>query len=424
MSETEIDEESSESSDSSEPEPPSAIVIGDDVPQLFPIRCGNPYHPYPFVGKVAACPQLGVVVTTSFDALQVYAIPRPGSSWGGAPLIRFALLHHLSLSVSDDRTFAMRKHQPGAICTGSAFSFSGPVSSGYMAFSMHRATGPVLCVSDTRNSTVHEIEVMAGEHLGCVLETPAALPVWVTGVAAHSRIAPGTAGDFMLAVATQGPREPPYIFLFTWMERGSAWVHTRSLYGGHEAGVLRRPCGLRFSACGTHVFVADQERETLFDLDVHTGQLRNRWILEDGGPFTDVEVLPGDVIVATIPESSRVVTVTLPLPEAVVGDSPFAGPKQLLCRDICGNRFEMAKTLSWPASLASIPGLGFLIGDGGFLYGHLVLCSTLAGLAQYSMSPERVAWMAVVVKGGCPRKSSPSGLVGIPGNQRKRQRNL
>jgi hypothetical protein len=179
---------------------------------------------------------------------------------------------------------------------------------------------------------------------------------------------------------------------------------------GSADGQLHRPYGLRFSADGTGLAVADASNNRVSVFFVEDGSfVRHVTTGLDGSPY-DVEECEGGWMVAC------------PLANTIA----FVGGGSVGCGGDSGvGRARLGKVGSGdgefvlPSALALVPGLGLVVRDVGNR-GRLQVFATPDAIAMASMSAWRVAWMVAVARGGI-RRTQGSGVP--PAHQpRTRQR--
>jgi len=118
------------------------------------------------------------------------------------------------------------------------------LGSGYMAFTDVADSCYYLLVTDAGHDAVHVIDVVAGKHMGYVaapgaIAGPRGVATKGCRVAISSGVSIGGGGGDHVVRLFEGS--------------GAAWTPVRELVGGH--GFC--PRGLRFTATGTHLVVAD-----------------------------------------------------------------------------------------------------------------------------------------------------------------------
>ena len=188
---------------------------------------------------VAVCQDLGLLVISCSRELQVFALP--------ADIIARGNLAHV-------RTL-------GGVAP-MEFDFCDSAVTGFMAFTDGGgATATLLLVTDAGHDTVHVIDVVHGSHVGYV-----AAPGVIAkprGVAARKSLAAvSSLSDFVVRV---------------FMGSGSAWTEVRVIRD-QPSWV---PSGLRFTADGMHLVVADLYNNRL-----------SKFRAEDGAFVRDIVIAP------------------------------------------------------------------------------------------------------------------------------------
>jgi hypothetical protein len=298
---------------------------------------------------MAACPALGLLVTSncSDNTLSVFALPR--SSGAGAGAGAGAGLARVCTLGGDSSPAPMQ------------FQFEEPKywPSGWMAFT-GPATSRLLLVTDAGHDAVHVIDVAGREHAGYV-----AAPGTIAGprgVAAR--------GSLVVVSAWKEARSGDHV-VRVFEGSGAMWTAVRVVAGsfggpGWADGQLYCPCGLRFTGDGTGLAVADagNGRVTVFRVEdgsfvrhVATGLYR---------PM-DVEECEGGWLVACDNDGPGNGTI-----EFVRGGVVRArrGPRGGVVRARRGPRggveFEEGSgdgEFSSPSALALVPGLGLVVRD-------------------------------------------------------------
>ena len=165
---------------------------------------------------------------------------------------------------------------------------------------------------------------------------------------------------------------------------------------GSEDGQLHLPLGLRFSATGAMICVADCGNARACLLRVEDGGFVRHVALDLDHPF-DVEEVACGWLVACY-ESGAV---------EVWGDKDARWPLDVLDREGAGG-------LAYPEALALVPDVGLVVLDGS-KGGRVVLYSTPDALAMAAMTPLRVGWMVGVARAGLRvLQLRGSSLPGVP----------
>jgi len=285
---------------------------------------------------VAVCQDLGLLVISCSRELQVFALPAD---------IALGNLAHV-------RTL-------GGVAP-MEFDFCDPAVTGFMAFT----DGGGALVTDAGHDTVHVIDVVHGSHVGYV-----AAPGVIAkprGVAARKSLAAVSShSDFVVRV---------------FMGSGSAWTEVRVIRD-QPSWV---PSGLRFTADGMHLVVAD-----LYD---------NRLSIfraEDGAFVRDIVIAPTwyCIFLVDIEECEGggrwiVSSGSGSLLEVPEEDTTNA--------DGDGHVTVRRRGLSFiPFALAVVPGLGLVVRHSE----GVQFLATPDAVAMATMSLCKVAWMAAVCRG-------------------------
>jgi hypothetical protein len=134
------------------------------------------------------------------------------------------------------------------------------LGSGYMAFTDVADSCYYLLVTDAGHDAVHVIDVVAGKHMGYVaapgaIAGPRGVATKGCRVAISSGVSIGGGGGDHVVRLFEGS--------------GAAWTPVRELVGGHAFC----PRGLRFTATGTHLVVADTYFGPLRELVLRGGRI-------------------------------------------------------------------------------------------------------------------------------------------------------
>jgi hypothetical protein len=327
------------------------------------------------VGKemgMAVCPTLGLLVTsnTGDNTLSVFALPRTIGAGAGAGAGGGAgcdLARVCTLGGAGSPAPMQFKFWDS--------SYTGRTS-GWMAF-----TGPasarLLVVTDAGHDAVHVIDVAGRVHVGYVA-APGAID-GPRGVAAR--------GSLVAVSAWRGGSDD-HVELFE--GSGASWSAVRAVAGGFggpgDAGrQLRRPHGLRFTADGTGLAVADSGNGRVSVFRVEDGSFARHVATGLSGPW-DVEECEGGWLVACALAHTI---------EFVDGGADGGGVS--LGKGGCGDG-----EFSWPSALALVPGLGLVVREQGNR-GRLQFFATPDAIAMASMSAARVGWMMAVARGAAHR---------------------
>jgi hypothetical protein len=330
-----------------------------DVGALVPLpalktRCGGGFG-------MAACPALGLLVTSNHNdnTLSMFALPHSSGAGTGAGA-GLALVCTLGGAGSP----APMQFQ---------FNDGDYLYSGWMAF-----TGPttsrLLLVTDAGDDAVHIIGVAGRVHAGYVA-------------------APGTiAGP--RGVAARGS----LVAVSAWIKRGSgdhvvrvfegsgaSWTAVRVVAGGFGApgsadGQLHRPYGLRFTGDGMGLAVADPSNHRVSLFRVEDGSFVRHVATGLSYPL-DVEECEGGWLVAC--DISHTIEFV---------DGGGVGRARMGSKD-CGDG-----VFGCPSALALVPSLGLVV-RGTANGGRVQVFSTPDAIAMASMSAPRVAWMVAVARG-------------------------
>ena len=376
------------------------------VPQ-YTTACGKGYG-------LAACPSLGLLVTSDFisNTLSVWSLPSTGggsSAGSGAGGGANGLARVCTLG-GDGSPAPMR------------FKFSNWYGSGYLAFTSSSLDSSTLlfvtdaghdavqivpyvrintamavnkiysqtpwfpaehdthqCKKGWRCLCVHTVDVVSRAHVGYVA-APGSI-AGPRGVAARENLVAVSAwirldsGDHVVHLYQRGTGG------------GALWVHVRVIGGGfgHSDGQLKRHNGLRFSADGTAICVADHWNRRVSMFRVGDGGFVRHIATELGGPL-DVEEVDGGWAVACQIFLQHVVEF------ASDGGSgrPFLGKAG-------GERGDGDGEFNGPAALALVPGFGLIVREWGNS-GRLQVFSTPDIVAMWGMSDVRVGWITATYR--------------------------
>ena len=262
------------------------------------------------------------------------------------------------------------------------FTDTGGNPSGFLAFTDGDSPHPhLLLVTDAGNNAVHVIDVVAQSHLGHVAPLRSisgprgvatkgavvAVSAWRSHISAHLvHVFQGSAGD------------------------GPSWCRVRVLAGGFggpgdAAGQLHRPYGLRFTADGSRVAVADWGNRRVSVFNAGDGAFDRHASTALPGPF-DVEECGGGWLVACDMSNSV---------EFVA--SGGSGVGSTLGATSFGRQGEGHSEFSWPTALALVPDLGLAVRE-FFNGGRLQVFAARDAIAMASMSVARTTWLACVAR--------------------------
>jgi hypothetical protein len=324
---------------------------------------------------LAACPALGLLVTSDEDddALSVWDLPGGASGGGGA-------CGGAGASAAAGARGASAGGGDGGlrlVCTlggaGSAvpmqFKFTDGFGwgSGYLTFTPPVSTSttspsgssarPLLLVTDAGHDAVHVVDVVGRSHAG-YLASPGSI-AGPRGVAA-SRTSP------LVAVSAWKEADSGDHVVVVYRGSGAVWEAVQVIGGGFgcpgpDDGQLENPSGLRFTRDGSGVCVADfyNCRASVFCVGEGCGFVRHMATELDSPQ--DVEEVEGGWLVACDCSHSVV----------FVGDGDGGD---------CGGRLSLGKAgggegsgdgeFDSPTALAVVPGLGLVVredGNGGRL---------------------------------------------------------
>ena len=330
---------------------------------------------------LAACPSLGLLVTSDCDSntLSVWSIPSDGGGVGTGAGCASGLARVCTLGGEWSPAPMQFKF------------FSHGDMSGYLAFipsapgAAFRHFPHLLLVTDHGHDAVHMIDVMSRAHVG-FLATPGTIAgprgVAVSGVAplvAVSAWKEWTSGDHVVHIYRPG-------------SYGSPWTHVRVIGGGFDSmdGRMKWPFGLRFSADGAAICVADRGNHRVSVFRVDDGVFVRHIAKGLRGP-RDVEEVEGGWVVACV------------VSHTVEFMSDGGGRRSSL--GSAGNRPGIRDgKFFYPTALALVPGLGLVVREWGN-NGRLQVFSTPDILAMQCMSASRVGWMTATFRAVVKRQS-------------------
>ena len=261
--------------------------------------------------------------------------------------------------------------------------------SGYLAFLTPSPTAtcvapiPLLLVTDHGHDAVHIVDVLHRTHKGYL--------------AAPGSIA-GPRGMATCSTAT-----PPLVAISAWKEygrgdhvirvyaeSGAGWITTRVIGGGFKYpgaadGQLKWPRGLRFSADGSAVCVADRGNERVSLFRVADGAFVCHFATGLRGPY-DVEAIGSGWAVAC-------------------HTVEFVGGDGRSCLGKAGGGYGYGDgEFANPAALALVPDMGLVVRE---YYGRrLQVFSTPDMMAMRRMAPIRVSWMVAAARAILRRSES------------------
>ena len=331
----------------------------------FKTRCGDGLG-------LAACPALGLLVTSdcSKDTLSAW---RLGLHYDG-----------------DDRGRVL-----ALVCTlGGAgspppmqFDFRSEYGySGHLAFLSPPPTAtcvapiPLLLVTDAGHDAVHMVDVTRRVHAG-YLAAPGS-------IAGPRGVAASGASPLVAISAWKKDSSGDHV-VHVYAGSGSGWEPVRVIGGGFGGpgpadGQLRRPYGLRFSADGSAVCVADRGNDRVSLFRVADGGFVRHIATGLSGP-RDVEEVEGGWVVACC--GSHTVE--------FVGGGGGGGGRPSLGK--AGGGYGSGDGEFYgPVALALVPGLGLVVREWEGV--RLQVLSTPDMMAMTRMAPIRVAWMAAAAR--------------------------
>jgi hypothetical protein len=273
---------------------------------------------------LAACPTLGLLVTSNHkdNTLSVFALPRSSGAGAGAGLALVCTLGGAS--------------SPAPM----QFEFFDGDYSGWMAFT-GPATSRLLLLTDAGHDAVHVIDVAGRVHVGYV-----AAPGNISGprgVAARGSL---------VAVSAWKEDDSGEHVVRVFEGSGTMWTAIRVVGGGlggpgSADGQLRRPYGLQFSGDGTGLAVADWYNDRVSVFRVEDGSFARHIATELSRPY-DVEECEGGWLVACYGSDTI---------EFVGGDMGGVG----MGRARLGKGGRGDGEFDCPSALALVPGLGLVV---------------------------------------------------------------
>jgi len=251
------------------------------------------------------------------------------------------------------------------------FRFNDPKARGCVLAFTDDATLPLLLVADDGSNAVHVVDVVDRRHVG-----------YVGGLGSiKGPMGVATRGS-MVAVSCWTPPRSGVHVVHLFEGGGSTWTLLRTIGGnlGRGHGQLHCPYGLRFTADGTGVAVADALNCRVSLFNVGDGSFV-RLLATNTPAVVDIEPCEGGWL--AVRGSSAVV---------FVGEDAPDGEHVLL-----GGHCEGTPDFEVPSALAWVPDLGLMVRD---LYSVQVF-ATPNMIAMAAMSTARVAWMSVCHRGRC-----------------------
>jgi hypothetical protein len=306
---------------------PLALPRGVGLDALVPLpalktACG------PGVG-MAACPALGLLVTSNHkdNTLSVFALP-PSSGAGAGAGAGAGLALVCTLGGASSPSPMQFKFNDGSYSSG-WIAFTGP------------ATSRLLLLTDAGHDAVHVIDVAGRVHAG-YMAAPGTI-AGPRGVAARGSL---------VAVSAWGKAGSGDHVVRVFEGSGAMWTAVRVVGGGFGGpgsadGHLRCPRGLRFSGDGTGLAVADRGNNRVSVFRVEDGSFARHVATGLGGPY-DVEECEGGWLVACF-DSQTI--------EFVGGDVDGGG----VGRASLGKGGSGDGQFWSPSALALVPGLGLVV---------------------------------------------------------------
>jgi hypothetical protein len=256
--------------------------------------------------------------------------------------------------------------------------YDGCGTSGSLAFT-GPATARLLIVTSHAHDVVHVIHLLGEKQVVGLVAEPGVIP-GPRGVAVR--------GSLVAISAWKGWYTGDHA-VHVYQGSGASWTPLRVLAGGFGApgaadGQLGCPNGLRFTADGAEVVVADLANNRLCLFRVEDGSFVRHVIAPGLRHPSDVEECVGGwlVVCRGSPKSIEFVSVEEGLP-AVLDRARLT---------IGGGGF------SKPVNIVAMPGLGLAVRDGGD-GGRVLFLATKDIIAMEIMSPHRLEWMAAVFRG-------------------------
>jgi hypothetical protein len=299
---------------------------------------------------VAVCPDLGLLVISSYNKLQVFVLPE---------------------DIARGEVGSPRELAPTRTLGGVApmeFHFDSRPDSGLMAFTDGCGVSltSLLLVTDAGNEAVHVIDVVHGVHMGYV-----AAP----GTILHPR---GVATRKSLAAVTCWETGCGHV-VRVFEGSGATWTAVRGIAGG-----FFWPCGLRFTADGLRLLVADSYNQRLSIFCARDGPLLRHIDLGVNVNVMDVEECGSGWVMC---HSRGLVA---------VADNANAEETGI------GARSKNLDSHYYPLALATVPGLGLVVRhETGVQF-----LATPDVVAMAAMSFCKVAWMAAVCRGTILRRAT------------------
>jgi hypothetical protein len=285
---------------------------------------------------LAACPTLGLLVTSNRDnnTLSVFSLRRSGEGAGagaGAGAVAGAgLALEYTLGGASSRAPLQFKFLDNA---------AGGIS-GWMAFT-GPATSRLLLLTDAGHDAVHVIDVAGRAHVGYV-----AAPGTIAGPRGVAE------RGSLVAVSTWRGYDSGEHVVWLFKGSGTMWTAVRVVAGGFRGpgsagGQLYRPYGLRFTADGTGLAVADYWNDRVSVFCAEDGSFVQHVATGLSFPH-DVEECEGGWLVACFGSN------TIELVSGNDMDHGGGGAKM-------GKRGSGDGDFYGPSALAWVPGLGLVV---------------------------------------------------------------
>ena len=321
---------------------------------------------------LAACPSLGLLVTSdvTVNALIVWSLPgRCGGGNKNAGADKDTGLDRVGDMGGEGSLAPMQ------------FKFLGPdgFPSGYLAFAPLLHLPHLLLVTDGGHDAVHMIDVANKTHEGFLaapgtITRPRGVAV-STGLAAVSAWKNVVSGDHVVHIYR--------------VDSASCWTHVRVIGNGFGGalGQFRRPSGLRFSANGSSICVADSRNNRVGMIRVCDGECVRHVATELSYPH-DVQEVEGGWVVACFGTDTV----------EFVSEGGDGGGRPSLGKAGGSGNGEFHS----PIALAFVPGLGLVVRE--YWSARMRVFCTPDFAAMWSMSDVRVGWMGATYRAAIRRQ--------------------